>query len=115
MIVQDEGYTHIPLYQLQYFLRSAKTLFKFPSKNSEYKVRFKFLRFHALSHGQDAQDLSNFKQFNVSAFIRYKFHSEKFYFKKLKISLSRVELPTTRNFITIVIYYNTKEILYKSV
>ena len=58
--------------------------------------RFKFLRFHAFlhyAHGQDAQDLSNFKQFIVSAFIWYKFHSEKFYFKKLKISVSHVELP----------------------
>ena len=48
--------------------------------------RFKFLRFHDFSyvHGQD---ISNFKQFIVSAFIWYKFHSK--FLKTLKISLSR--------------------------
>ena len=30
---------------------------------------------------------------NVSAFTWYKFHSEKFSFKKMQISLSRAELP----------------------
>ena len=58
--------------------------------------RFNFFRFHAFSHqahGQNAQDLSNFKQFIVSAFCWCKFHSAKFYHKKLKISLSRVEFP----------------------
>ena len=46
-----------------------------------------------LAHGQDAQDLSNFKHPIVSTFYWYKFYNAKFYLKKFIISLSHVELP----------------------
>ena len=58
-------------------------------------MRFKLAGIHALSHlahGQDAEDLRNFKHPIISTFCWYKFYCTKFYFKKFKMSWSRVEL-----------------------
>ena len=42
-------------------------------------------------HGQDAQDLSNFKHPIVSNFCWYSFIAQNFILKNFKISLSRAE------------------------
>ena len=56
----------------------------------------------------DAQHLSNFKHPNVSTFCWYNFYCAKFYFKKFKISLSRMELPNAFSIDFLFIFFNSK-------
>ena len=59
----------------------------------------------------DAQHLSNFKHPNVSTFCWYNFYCAKFYFKKFKISLSRMELPNAFSIDFLFIFFNSKTLI----